>query len=148
MTAKLVRTDAENGRKTAFGKIVRVSLLASVAATLANLVLYTVAGLIAPEVTAWPGAGMGQVVGATFAYLFIGTVVFAIIARLSPRPARHYLITASVGLLLSLALPIMAGFGYAAPGAPPASTLTVVTLSLMHVASFAISVPMFIRLVD
>ena len=58
---------------------------------------------------------------------------------------RHYFIIATVGLLLSLGLPISAGFGYGAPGTPPANTATVITLSLMHVVYYAISVPMFSR---
>lgn len=53
---------------------------------------------------------------------------------------------ATVGLVLSLGLPIGAGFGYAAPGAPPAGIATVITLSLMHVIAYAITVPLFTRL--
>jgi len=124
-----------------------VTPLAILAATAANLGLYAAAGILNPEVTAWPGAGPGQIAGANFVYLLIGAIVFAIIARLSSHPARHYLIAASIGLLLSLALPISAGFGYGAPGAPPAGVATVITLSLMHVVTFAISVPLFIRVV-
>jgi hypothetical protein len=115
-------------------------------ATAANIGLYAAAGSLYPEVTGWPGAGLGQIAGATIAYLFIGTLIFAVIARLSSQPARHYRIVATIGLLLSLALPILAGFGYGAPGAPPASLATVITLSLMHVLTYAISVPMFTRL--
>jgi len=124
-----------------------VTPLAILAATAANLGLYAAAGILNPEVTAWPGAGPGQIAGANFVYLLIGAIVFAIIARLSSHLARHYLIAASIGLLLSLALPISAGFGYGAPGAPPAGVATVITLSLMHVVTFAISVPLFIRVV-
>jgi len=113
--------------------------------TVANLGLYAAAGAIFPQVTAWPGAGIGQIIGANIVYLFIGTIVFALIVRFSSRPARHYWIVATIGLLLSLGLPIGAGFGYGAPGAPPADVATAVTLSLMHVISYAISVPLFIR---
>ena len=49
-------------------------------------------------------------------------------------------------LLISLVLPVSAGLGYDASGAPAASTATVITLSLMHVVSYAISVPFYIRM--
>lgn len=117
-----------------------VSPLAIAISTVANLGLYAAAGAVFPEVTSWSGAGIGQIIGANIGYLFFGTVVFALIAKFSARPARTYWIVSMVGLLLSLGLPISAWFG-----TPPASIATIVTLSLMHVISFAISVPMFIR---
>ena len=127
-------------------KLLWVSPLAMAAAAVANLGLYAAAGEIFPQVTAWPGAGVGQIVGANSAYLFMGTIVFALIVRYSAQPARHYWIAATIGLLLSLGLPIAAGFGYATPpGTPPADVATVITLSLMHVIAYAISVPLFIR---
>jgi hypothetical protein len=119
--------------------------VAIAAATGANLGLYALAGALAPQVTAWSGAGIGQIIGANSAYLFMGTIVFALVARFSAQPARHYWIVATVGLILSLGLPIAAGFGYAAPGAPPADVATVITLGLMHIVAYAISVPMFTR---
>lgn len=132
------------------GSTLRVLLwlapLAMVAAIVANIVLYTVIGAIIPEVGAWPGAGVGQIIGATVAYLFFGAMALAVIAGFSSRPSRHFLIVAIAGLVLSMALPVSAGIGYGAPGAPPASLATVLTLALMHVVSFAISVPLFVRL--
>lgn len=127
-------------------RLLWVTPLAMVAAIIANIVLYTVIGATVPEVGAWPGAGVGQIIGATAAYLFFGALSAAIIVRLSSRPARHFLLVAIGGLILSMALPVSAGFGYGAPGAPAASVATVVTLALMHVVSFAISVPLFVRL--
>ena len=134
------------GNSSVMRKLVWVSPLAMLVSAVANLGLYAVAGIVFPEVTAWSGAGAGQIIGANVVYLLIGSVVFALVARFSRSPARHYLIVATIGLLLSLALPIGAAFGYGAPGAPPASVATAVTLSLMHVVSYAISVPMFNRL--
>lgn len=131
-----------------FSRIIGTSLLTMLAATAANIGLYYAAGILFPEVTAWSGAGAGQIAGANFVYLFIGALVFAVVRRKSPRPARHFLLIVSIGLLLSFALPISAGFGYGAPGTPPANAATVVTLCLMHIVSFAISVPMFNRLVS
>ena len=126
-------------------KLLWLSPIAMAITAVANLALYTVAGAISPEVTAWSGASIGQIIGANNAYLFVGTIVFALIAHYASRPARTYWIVATIGLLLSFGLPIAAGFGYGAPGAPPASVPTVIVLSLMHVISYAISVPLFIR---
>lgn len=146
MTTKTETIQKSQSTKTTLSKLAWVSPLAMLIAAVANLGLYAAAGSIFPEVTAWSGAGVGQIVGANVVYLLMGAVLFALVARFSSRPARHYLILATVGLLFSLALPISAGFGYGAPGASPASVPTVVTLSLMHVVSYAISLPLFIRL--
>ncbi len=146
MTAAIELTSTTPAPKIVLGRLIKVTLPAMLAATAANLGLYYAAGILFPKVTAWPGAGAGQIAGATFVYLFIGAVAFAVITRISSKPALHYLILATVGLLFSLGLPIAAGLGYAAPGTPPADTATVITLSLMHMMSFAISVPLFIRL--
>jgi len=127
-------------------RLMWVTPLAMLAASAANLGLYSAAGSLFPEVTDWSGAGSGQIIGATFVYLLIGAIVFAAIARLTAPPARNYLIAASIGLLFSMALPITAGFGFGPPGTPPAGLATVVTLSLMYILSYAISVPMFIHL--
>ena len=138
-----------NGKETRKGGISRllwVSPLAMAVATVANAAVYLAAGVLVPEVTEWTGAGIGQIVGATIVYLLIGAVVLALISRLSSKPGRHYLAAATVGVVLSLWLPISAGLGYGPPGMPVASTATVVTLSLMHLVSYAISVPMYIRL--
>ena len=135
---------AKQAPAATFSRLIRVTPLAILISAIANLALYWAAGTLFPEVTAWPGAGPGQIIGANVVYLLIGAVVFAITTRFSSQPARHYRIVASVGLLLSLALPISAGFGQ--PGLPPAELATVITLSLMHIVSFAISVPLFIRL--
>ena len=147
MTTKIEMTQKVQTTRSPLSKLLWVSPLAMAAAAVVNLGLYFAAGAIFPQVTAWSGAGIGQIIGANCAYLFMGAIAFALIVRFSSRPARHYVIVATVGLLLSLGLPIAAGFGYAAPGAPPADVATVVTLSLMHVVSYAISVPLFIRMV-
>lgn len=145
MTTKIELAPETQSSRSSLSKLLWVSPLAMALTAVVNLGLYAAAGAVFPQVTAWSGAGIGQIIGANIAYLFMGTIVFVLIARFSSRPARHYWIVATIGLLLSLALPIGAGFGYGAPGAPPADVATVVTLSLMHVVSYAISVPLFIR---
>lgn len=117
-------------------------------ASVANTILYIAAGIIAPSVTEWPGAGIGQIVGANIVYLLIGIAAFLVVNRLSSRPARHYLIVATVGLLLSLWLPVSAGMGFGPPEQPGASLATVITLSLMHIISYVISVPLYIGAVN
>jgi hypothetical protein len=131
--------------RSSLSRLLWAAPLAMLLAAAANLALYYAVGVLFPSVTAWSGAGPGQIVGANCAYLTMGALAFVAVARLSRRPARHYVIVAAAGLLLSLALPIAAGFGYAAPGALPANAITVLTLSLMHVISAAISVPLFLR---
>lgn len=139
-------TSVRRAPKTVIGRLISVSLLAMLAATAADLVLYYAAGILFPEVTTWPGSGAGQIAGANGVYLLLGAVVFAATIRISHRPAYHYVILASIGLLLSLGLPISSGFGFGPPGTPAAGAATVITLSLMHIVSFVISVPLFIRM--
>lgn len=127
-------------------RLVGTSLAAMLAATAANFGLYYAAGILFPEVTAWPGAGPGQIAGASVVYLLIGAIAFAIVNRISSTPRRHYLIVATVGLLFSLVMPVSAGFGFGSPGTPSAGAAAVITLSLMHLVSFAISVPLFTNL--
>lgn len=145
MTTKIELAQETHATRSPLRKLLWVSPLAMAAATVANLGLYAAAGTLFPQVAAWPGASAGQIIGANMAYLFMGTIVFALIARFSSRPARHYRLAATISLILSLGLPIAAGFGYAAPGVPPADVATVITLSLMHVILYAISVPLFLR---
>lgn len=146
MTTKIELTSETQTGKGALRNLIWVSPLAMLTATVANLSLYALAGRLFPEVTAWTGAGMGQIVGATIVYLLIGTIVFALVAKVSSRPARNYLIVATLGLLLSLALPIGAVYGVGTPpGTLPATVITAVTLSLMHIVTYAISVPLFLR---
>lgn len=131
----------------ALRSLILVAPLAILVATVANLGLYAAAGNYFPEVVAWTGANLARIVGATIVYLLIGITVLAAVTRVSSHPVRHYLIVASLGLLLSLALPISAGFGYGPPDILPADVATVVTLCLMHLLSYVISVALFIRLI-
>ena len=146
MTTEINTIQQQQAAQPTLSRMVWVTPLAMLTATVANLGLYAAAGEIVPEVTAWSGASQGQIIGANVVYLFIGASIFAAITRWSSRPVRHYLIVATIGLILSLIMPISAGMGYGPPEVPAASAATVITLSLMHVLSYVISVPMFIRL--
>lgn len=119
--------------------------LAILISSIANLGLYAAAGSIASEVTAWSGAGEIQIISATFVYLTFGAITFVGVAQFSKNPARVYVRVATIGLLLSLFLPITAGLGYGDPSTATPTMATVITLCLMHVLTFILSVPLFLR---
>jgi hypothetical protein len=146
MTSTIVQNPAAEAPKGTFKRLLWVAPVAMLTATAADLALYAAAGRFNPEITAWPGAGAAQIAGANFVYLFIGAALLAVTARLFSHPARVYAAAATLGLLLSLALPISASLGNGAPGIPVPGASTVLTLSLMHVVTFAISLPMFVYL--
>src|SRR6266540_1801609 len=106
----------------------------------------TVVAALIPSVGQWPLAGPVQIIFGTLVYMLLGSLVFALVVRFSSRPVRTYWIVASIGLILSLALPISAGAGYVPPGQPVPDTATVITLSLMHMVAYAITLTMFTRL--
>jgi len=146
MTAKTASSQNIQTSGTVRGRLIWVSLLAMSTAIAANLGLYAVVGYIFPHVAAWPGTSPTHVIVATIVYLLLATLVFAAVRRFSPRPVRHYLIVATVSLLFSIGPPISLGFGPGLPGVPPADAAIGITLGLMHIVSFAISVPIFIRM--
>ncbi len=123
-----------------------VVLVAVAAATAADLGLYYAAGVLFPEVTVWPGAGPIQIVGANLAYLMVGALTLLFLARFSRRPARSFVILSAIGLVLSFGAPIAAGVGDGSGTAPAAGIATVVTLCLLHVVSYAVGVPLLVRL--
>ena len=122
--------------------------LAILISTVANLGLYVAAGNLFPQELAWSGVSSGQIIGANIVYLLFGAIVFVIVNRRSSQPNRHYWIVATIGLILSFWLPISAGLGFGPPEMSPAPLMTVVTLCLMHVLSYIITVPLFTRLVQ
>ena len=146
MTTQTNMTSETQPTTIAYSRLLWVTPLTILIATIANLGLYAAAGALFPEVTAWTGASEGQIIGANIAYLFIGAIVFAAVTRFSSRPVRNYLIVATIGLVFSLVMPISAGMGFGPPNLPSADMATVITLSLMHLLSYVISVPMFIRM--
>ncbi len=131
---------------TTRSRLILASLLAMSTATAVNLGFYAFVSYLFPNVAAWSGTSPTHILIATIVYLTLATLVFAVVRRLSSRPARHYLIVATISLLLSLGQPIMLGFGPGLPGVPAADPTIAITLGLMHVISYAISVPMFIRM--
>lgn len=128
------------------GRLILASLLAMSTAAAVNLGLYAVTGYIFPHVAAWAGTSPTHIVVATIVYLLLATIVFAAVRRFSSRPAHRYLIISTVSLLFSMGPPISLGFGPGLPGVAPADAVIGITLGLMHIISYAISVPIFIRM--
>jgi hypothetical protein len=146
MTTHINRVAEAGISQNAYRRILWVTPIAILVSAVANMGFYAAAGSLFAAVTNWPGASMGQIIGANIVYLLIAAVVFAVVVRTSSRPGRNYLIIATLGLALSMFMPISVGMGYGPPEIPTPSEVTVVTLCLMHVLSYVISVPMFIRL--
>lgn len=146
MTAQATINQATGTQSIVYSRLLWVAPTAMLVSTIANLGFYAAAGSLFPEVTNWPGASVGQIIGSNMIYLLIGTVVFAIVARTSAHPIRNYLIVATIGLALSMFMPISVGLGFGPPDMTIPGIATVITLCLMHVLSYVISVPMFIRL--
>jgi hypothetical protein len=128
------------------GRLLLVSPLAMSTSIAASLGLYAVVGYLFPHVATWPGTSPMHIIVATIVYLLVATLVFAAVRRFSSRPARHYMIIATLSLLFSMGPPISLGFGPGLPGVPPADAVISITLGLMHIISYAISVPVFIRM--
>jgi hypothetical protein len=146
MTARTESTPNSQSSGTVRGRLILASALAMATATAANLGLYAIAGYLFPHVAAWTGTSSTHVIVATIVYLTLATLVFAAVRRFSSRPARHYLIVATISLLFSMGPPISLGFGPGLPGVPAADPIIGITLGLMHIISYAISVPIFIRM--
>jgi len=117
-------------------------------AVVANVVLYTIADALFG--VAWePLYNLFSVIASTIAYLLVAALVFAGVVRFAKRPLWLYRRIAVVALLLSFLAPISALLGMAAPpgsgvGAAPLDTF--LTMLVMHIVAYAISVPLFTRL--
>jgi hypothetical protein len=127
-------------------KFLWVAPLTLVAAIIADEILYAIAAALIPSIGQWPMAGPFQIILSTFAYLILGSIVFALVVRFSSRPVRTYWIAGTIALIVSLALPISAGAGFVPPGLPIPDTATVVTLAAMHVVAYLVTASMFTQL--
>ncbi len=127
-------------------KFLWVAPLTLAVAIIADEILYAIAVALFPSIGQWPMAGPLQIVVSTFAYLILGSIVFALVVRFSSRPVRTYWIAGTIALIVSLALPISVGAGFVPPGLPVPDAATVVTMASMHVVAYLISVSMFTRL--
>lgn len=123
-----------------------VAPLTLVAAIIANEVLYALVAALIPSVGHWPLAGPFQIIFSTLIYLILGSLLFALVIRFSSLPVRTYWIVATLGLILSFALPISAGAGFMPPEMPIPNPTTVITLMMMHLVAYGITTTMFTRL--
>lgn len=157
MNTHLTNVPADRGERGATGlsgpglKNVATRLIWVLPATvlsvsLADIALYEVAGVLDPDITGWAGAGAAQITGANAVYLSIAAIALLALVKLTRAPARWFAILATIGVVASLALPISAGLGEGTAAVPAPGVRTVIALSALHLVSYAIAVPMFLRL--
>ena len=134
------------GIKTAATRLAWLLPATMLSVSVADIALYEVAGVLDPDVTGWAGAGAAQIIGANAVYLSLAATVLLVLVKLTRTPARWFAILATIGVIASLALPISAGLGEGTAAVPAPGLTTVIALSAMHLLSYAIAVPMFLRL--
>lgn len=148
----LSRVDVDQAgedQETTVGALKRLAWVLPVTAltaSVADVALYEVVGVLDPDVTAWPGAGLAEIVGANTAYLLMGAALLVVLVKFTSAPARWFTVLATVAVLASLALPVFAGLGDGSAALPTPGLTTVITLGAMHLVSYVIAVLMFLRL--
>ncbi len=140
------RRSAQPSEHVSLRRFLWVAPLTYVVAVIANEIVYAIAAALVPGFSQWPMAGPAQIVSSTLIYLILGSIAFVLVVRFSSRPIRTYWMVATIALILSLTLPLSVGVGMAPPGVPIPNTATVVTLAVMHVVAYAITVSLFTRL--
>ncbi len=133
------------GIKTAATRLAWLLPATMLSVSVADIALYEVAGVFDPDVTGWAGAGAAQVLGANAVYLLMAAAALLVLVKLTRAPARWFVVLATVGMVASLALPVAAGLGEGTVAVPAPGLTTVIALSAMHLLSYAIAVPMFLR---
>jgi hypothetical protein len=139
-----ITTHAPAKPQVAFGKLFLIGLLSIGIAVLVNLLVRTV-------VIAFFGVPEGFVylqvpflIGSIAFYGVLATLVFALVARFARRPVRLYRLLASIALLASLLLPIMALSSYFP--APGMNLHVFWTMVVMHCVAALIMVSLLTRL--
>ena len=121
-------------------------VIASMSAIVANVIYYLLATellgipMVAPEQFPPPELGpipVSDVVIFSVIFSFGASLVFRIVANISPRPAQVYLAISLVVLILSLFLPFMMP-------TPPVPMSTKLVLASMHVLGAAVLLPILI----
>jgi hypothetical protein len=117
-------------------------------AAAANAAIYLAADALFG--VAWePAFNLVTVIVGTFAFLLAATLVSAGVVRFARRPLWLFRRVALVALLLSFLQPVAALLGVASmpgSGAAAAPLDTFLTMEVMHLAAYAISVPLLTRL--
>ncbi len=121
-----------------------VGLLAIVASSGANLLVYAIAvGLFAGP-REFPMLSPGSVITSTAVYLTFAVIAYAVVGRFARRPIWLFRRIAVVALLLSFIMPISAGAGMIVDA--QADVATVLTLIIMHIVAAGISVSLLTTL--
>ncbi len=120
--------------------------LAILAAAVANLAWYYLAGALFPAsaAAAKPVANEFSAVIATIVYWVIGLVLFLGVARFSRKPVTHYTWLAIFALLVSFVFPFMAAQSPLPNGAKLDFTMILV-LEIMHVIAAGVALPFVLK---
>jgi Family of unknown function (DUF6069) len=136
-------TNAATINRIALSRLLWAALLAIVAASLANLIVYLVADALL-SVTWEPKFNAMLVVVGTIGALVVAAAVFAVVARVAKNPVKTYTMIATIALLFSFATPVLALFGIPGPSVAPLDTVMVMILT--HIIAFVVSTFIFTRL--
>ena len=117
-----------------------VGPLAMIATSIANVIVREIAVAVGAvpanlEILQWPG-----IIGSTMVQVFLGVIIFALIARFSRRPIWLFRVVAAIALVLSFSSPVMAAAGLAPIPGLSINSSTVVSMMVMHVVAAVISV--------
>jgi len=139
----MATTNVTTLNRIASSRLPWAALLAMVVASLANLILYVVADALWS--VAWePKFNAILVVVGTIGAVVVAAALFAIVARFARTPVKTYTMIATIGLLLSFVMPILALFGIPGPSVAPLDT--VIVMILTHVIAYVVSTFLFTRL--
>jgi Family of unknown function (DUF6069) len=139
-----ITTHAPSKPRVAFGKLLWVGPLSIGVAVLADLLVRTVAIAFFGVPEGFVSLQAPFLIGSIAFFGVLATLVFALVARFARRPVRLYRLLASIALLASLLLPILALSGqFPAPG----MTLHIFwTMIVMHCVAALILVSLLTRL--
>jgi hypothetical protein len=126
------------------GRIWQTGLLAAAIAAVANLIIYFIAQALGVNFNFMPAEMPSPpfpvaIIGATFVFTLIGTLILTLLPRFSQRPISTFRIVAIIALVLSFAQPFFLTSGMM-PTAGPVGMNTVVSLLLMHLVSGIIAI--------
>ncbi len=137
----MTRTDAEQRQPLSVRRVVTYGLIAIVVSTVANLIVRAV-GMelvdVSPEFL--PLADMWRTRAFTIVFVFAAVVVFAIVDRLSSKPAKVFNIIAFIAFLVSLVpdtLMLVSPANMPFGGISPA---TVLILMIQHLCAYLITI--------
>ncbi len=128
-----------------FGSIARTALLAIVLSVVANLLVRIIAFALLPIPAEFPPLGWAPPILFTVIGVLAAFIVFAVLARTSRRPVQVFRIVALVALLLSL-IPDLLILMNPSPALPGTTVAGVVTLMLMHMVAWTITITLIARL--